>query len=95
MRKVFIGPAIASEIYDSMEGARYDAQHRAETNLGPFPKAIMALSEKLASVKLRKAIELTNDEAGRLAHELDYASERVREFDASLASRMDKLKSIL
>lgn len=34
---------------------------------------------------------LTEGEAKRLAHELDYASERVREWDSSLASRMAKL----
>jgi hypothetical protein len=89
--RVFIGPTIAGEIYDAMEGAIYDLDNRPESDLGPFPGAVRSLREKLGTVKPRHAIDLTHDEVGRLAHELEFASERVREWDSGLASRMQSL----
>jgi len=79
--KVTIGPSIRTEILDALEGAVYDATHgRSSQEIGTI---VIGLQRKLEGAG--RVVELTHEEARRLAWELDYLQDRIAEWNPGLA----------
>jgi hypothetical protein len=98
--KIKLGQRAASEIYDSMEGAVYEAKHGQPNGTpgasGPFSEAVLGLSEKIMSESASpNGVELTESEMGRLVHEIESAAERVAEWNVQLAVSMSKKRTEL